>query len=56
LWDLTRDKLTVRDLLRHGTTSVTERYMHGIDPRLQAAQGQLVDAILKPKVVAMATY
>jgi len=46
LWDLTRDKLTVRDLLRHGNTSITERYLHGIDPRLQEAQDKLVMAII----------
>ena len=46
LWDLTRDKLTVRDLLRHGNTSITERYLHGLDPRLLEAQDKLVDAIL----------
>ena len=46
LWDLTLDKLTVRDLLRHGTTSMTEKYIHGIDPRLQEAQSKLVNAIL----------
>ena len=45
LWDLTRDKLTVRDLLRHSSTSITERYMHGIDPRLVEAQDKLVTAI-----------
>lgn len=48
LWDLTRDKLTVRDLLRHGNTSITERYMHGSDPRLQEAQAKLIAAILSP--------
>jgi integrase len=63
LWDLTKDKLTVRDLLRHGTTSMTEKYIHGIDPRLEEAQDKLVNAIMnahpqpprtpKPKVVAM---
>lgn len=45
LWDLTRDKLTVRDLLRHSTTAICERYMHGIDPRLVEAQEKLVTAI-----------
>ena len=46
LWNLTKDKLTVRDLLRHGTTSMTEKYIHGIDPHLEEAQHKLVDAIL----------
>ena len=46
LWDLTKDKLTVRDLSRHGTTSMTEKYIHGIDPRLQEAQNKLVNAII----------
>jgi integrase len=45
LWDLTRDKLTVRDLLRHSTSNICERYMHGIDPRLIEAQDKLVIAI-----------
>jgi integrase len=46
LWDLTRDKLTIRDLLRHRTTSMTDKYIHGIDPRLQEAQDKLVDATM----------
>ena len=46
LWDLTKDKLTVRDLSRHGTTSMTEKYIHGIDPRLEEAQNKLVNAII----------
>ena len=45
LWDLTRDKLTVRDLLRHSRESVTDRYMHGIDQRLVEAQDKLVIAM-----------
>jgi integrase len=50
LWDLTRDKLTVRDLLRHGNSgNITELYMHGVDPRLEAAQDKLVDAIFATK-------
>ena len=36
----------MRDLLRHGNTSITERYLHGLDPRLLEAQDKLVDAIL----------
>ena len=46
MWDLTKDKLTGRDLLRHGTTSMTEKYIHGIDPRLEEAQNKLVNAIM----------
>jgi integrase len=45
LWDLTRDKLTVRDLLRHGRTDICDRYIHGIDSRLIEAQNKLVIAI-----------
>jgi integrase len=45
LWDLTRDKLTVRDLLRHSREAVTDRYMHGIDQRLVDAQDKLVIAM-----------
>jgi integrase len=49
LWDLTQDKLTVRDLLRHSRTEICDRYIHGIDSRLIEAQDKLVVAIgLKP--------
>jgi integrase len=45
LWELTRDKLTVRDMLRHSRDSVTDRYMHGVKPRLVEAQDKLVIAM-----------
>ena len=42
---ITRDKLTVRDLLRHGGTDICDRYIHGIVSRLIEAQNRLVIAI-----------
>jgi integrase len=45
LWDLTRDELTVRDLLRHSRTAICDRYMHGIRPRMIDGQDKLVAAI-----------
>ena len=45
LWELTRDRVTVRDMLRHSRESVTDRYMHGVKPRLVEAQDKLVIAM-----------